>query len=460
MADSQSSSFDESTASQNSGPLAPSSDVLRLSQTNHPPSQTTPSTSFSNPSSQDPPVGDPINFHDLSALRTKGQHDLRAEPLSWSMPHSESPPNRSPTPQDDRKASNKRMANGEVKHAAQNTQNSPVNQERHPRNTSFASRGSQIGELSNQLRTRLSYAMVKVQNGWQAHSFDELESLSQQTSPISAVSEMRRSFESPQSNVTDVQIDRAVFTNSSERSTAILDSSQSTPHICSGASTFDYSSSQIVDPAHPTRTSMVGPTYESFWKEHSASNVLKHAQTRSPPPGGPSLAPPVDILPRSRRRSNSLRTQPPSIDTRSHSHYNGRGNRATASNLVTELTTPPKKSSPLRTPSQKAAMEQDAVETLLFMSSPGNSGHQSQARSLRTPLRSNFVPLEKRVGFANVSWGDNGSDEDQRSIRPFQSHRGFLKPKGPVSADDVDRLLDEMPEKDSSSEDEDLSGQQ
>lgn len=153
MADSRSSSFDESTASQNSGPLAPSSDVLRLSQANHPPSQTTPSTSFSNPSSQDPAVGDSINSRDLSALRTKGQHDLRAEPLSWSRPHSESPPNRSPTPQDDRKASNKRMANGEVKHMAQNTQNSPVNQEGRPRNTSSASRGGQIGEANSPVFT-------------------------------------------------------------------------------------------------------------------------------------------------------------------------------------------------------------------------------------------------------------------------------------------------------------------
>lgn len=302
--------------------------------------------------------------------------------------------------------------------------------------------------------------MVKVQNGWQAHSFDELESLSQQASPISAVSEMRRSFESSRSNVTDVHIDRTALANSSERTTATPDNSQSTPHMLSAASTFDYSSSQIVDSAHPTPNSMAGPTYESFWREHSTSNVLKHAQTQSPSLGGPSLAPPVDILPRSRRRSNSLRAQPPSIDTRNHSHYNSLGSRAAASDLVIGLTTPPKRSSTLRTPSQKAAMEQDAVETLLFMSSPGNSGRQSQPKSLGTPLRSSFVPMEKRVGFADVSWGDTGSDEDRRFIRPYQTHRGFLKPNGPISEDEVDRLLDEMPEKDSSSEDEDLSGQQ
>lgn len=302
--------------------------------------------------------------------------------------------------------------------------------------------------------------MVKVQNGWQAHSFDELESFSQQASPISAVSEMRRSFESSRSNVTDVHIDRAAFANSSQRTTATPDNSQSTPQTCSGASTLDYSSSQILDSAHPTPNSMAGPTYESFWKEHSTSNALKHAQTRSPPLGGPSLAPPVDILPRSRRRSNSLRMQHLSVDNRNYGHHDSNDNMTRASDLVTGLTTPPKRSATLRTPSQKAAMEQDAVETLLFMSSPGNSRHQSQPRSLGMPLRNSFLPLEKRVGFADDSWGDNGSDEDRRPIRPFQAHRGFLKPKGAVSGDDVDRLLDEMPDKDSSSEDDDFSVQQ
>lgn len=148
MADSQS-SFDESTTSQNSRPFPLSPDVLRLSQTNHPPGETTPSTSFSNPSSQDPLAGDPSNFRNLPALRTKGQPDLRAESLSSDRQDSISPPNPSPTPQDDRKVSNKRMANGEAKHAAQNDPKSPMIQQGHSRNASVASRGSQIGEANS-----------------------------------------------------------------------------------------------------------------------------------------------------------------------------------------------------------------------------------------------------------------------------------------------------------------------
>ena len=148
MSDSQSSSFDESTASQNSRPFPPSSEVLRLSQTKQPPSQTTPSTSCSDPSSQDPLLGDPINLHEQSELGIKGQARLRAEPLSWDSPNSNPPLNRSPKSQVDRKESNKRMANGDVKHAAQNIQRSPVNHQRDSQNTRTASRGSQIGEAN------------------------------------------------------------------------------------------------------------------------------------------------------------------------------------------------------------------------------------------------------------------------------------------------------------------------
>lgn len=152
MADSQS-SLDESTASQNSRPLHQSSDALRLPHTNCLLGESTPSTSFSNPSSQDPLAEDLISFHDPSTLRTEGQPDLQAEPLSSVRPLSKSPRNRSPPLQDDHKISNKRLANGDVKDAAQNVPRSPVDQQGHHRNTSIAFRGSQIGEANSPLFT-------------------------------------------------------------------------------------------------------------------------------------------------------------------------------------------------------------------------------------------------------------------------------------------------------------------
>jgi hypothetical protein len=69
-------------------------------------------------------------------------------------------------------------------------------------------------QLSAQLKTRLSYAMVKVQNGWEKQSLEELEEVhSQKGSPNSAPGGSRAAFDSP--STTDYR----------RRSSAISDSS-------------------------------------------------------------------------------------------------------------------------------------------------------------------------------------------------------------------------------------------
>ncbi|KAH8723630.1 hypothetical protein GQ44DRAFT_709819 [Phaeosphaeriaceae sp. PMI808] len=70
----------------------------------------------------------------------------------------------------------------------------------HKRNKSMDTHsGGRIGELSAQLKTRLSYAMVKVQNGWEKQSLEELEEVhSQRGSPNSAPARTDRLvFDSP-----------------------------------------------------------------------------------------------------------------------------------------------------------------------------------------------------------------------------------------------------------------------
>ena len=48
---------------------------------------------------------------------------------------------------------------------------------------------AKVAQLSSELRTRLSYAMVKVKNGWQSKTIDEVESLaSRKGSPASSTS--------------------------------------------------------------------------------------------------------------------------------------------------------------------------------------------------------------------------------------------------------------------------------
>lgn len=82
----------------------------------------------------------------------------------------------------------KRMADGEVK-ARGGSQSPPKGHARTTSAVSVASTAaSSIGELSAELKTRLSYAMVKVNHGWQSRSLDEVESLASQAASLSPAS--------------------------------------------------------------------------------------------------------------------------------------------------------------------------------------------------------------------------------------------------------------------------------
>lgn len=71
-------------------------------------------------------------------------------------------------------------------------------------------------QLSAQLKTRLSYAMVKVQNGWEKQSLEELEEVqSQRGSPNSAPGGSRVTFGSPPSS--DYRRRHSAVSDSSDR---------------------------------------------------------------------------------------------------------------------------------------------------------------------------------------------------------------------------------------------------
>lgn len=118
----------------------------------------------------------------------------------------------------------------------------------------------------------------------------------------------------------------------------------------------------------------------------------------------------------------------------------------------------------LQTPTQKTLQEQDAIETLLFMSSPGNSGNMGHAfpppRTMgspqQSPLRTEFNVLRgaqgRRVGFDDTATSASATSSDT-SAR-YRSKRGTEKlSKTRGKPDAIDRMLDEM--SDSSSDDED-----
>ncbi|KAJ6440575.1 tubulin gamma chain [Purpureocillium lavendulum] len=230
--------------------------------------------------------------------------------------------------------SRKRMADGEVK--TWGVPASPV--KGHSRTTSAVSMasttGSTIGEvcagdphacngtsdarlpqLSAELRTRLSYAMIKVNHGWQGRSLDEVESLaSQAASPASSTSTVHRrhgSSASPRLNV------------------------NSTPQV-------HFSN----DPVMIRRKSISPPS------------LLSGKPTLAPPaPIQPSMSMPA---PRSNPRRNSNPRYTPAGLAQSHS----------GSPLTPQGTSKP-----------ISRLDQDVAETLLFMSSPGNSANLKHAFS-------------------------------------------------------------------------------
>ncbi|KAH7163391.1 hypothetical protein B0J13DRAFT_431719 [Dactylonectria estremocensis] len=229
--------------------------------------------------------------------------------------------------------SRKRMADGEVKTRSEST--SPVKRH-HSRNASSVSRasvtGGYLGELSAELRTRLSYAMVKVNHGWQSNSLDEVESLaSHAASPTSSTSTVHRRH-----------------------------GSSASPRLAiSSAPTA--SAPSPYEPVTQLRISNSPPRISS---------------------GKPALAPPASIqpsinmpAPRSNPRRNSNPHYTPTLLSHSHS-----ASPHTPAHPTVQTGSRSRNDPILFSPHQNVR-EQDAIESLLFMSSPGNSANLKHAFS-------------------------------------------------------------------------------
>ena len=296
-------------------------------------------------------------------------------------------------------------------------------------------------QLSSELRTRLSYAMVKVNNGWQSNTIDEVESLaSQKGSPSSSTSTLhgRLNLTSPRTAIANLQGQ----TNSMPASQAPI-------------ADFDlYSRSD-----QPSRT------YESFWRDHSTSSYPSHrnsqSQVTSPP--SKSLAPPADIrpTPTSRRSDTPKFSKPPIISgQRSNSPYLNAGPR-------TPHRTDFRDGTSIQTPTQKTIQEQDAIETLLFMSSPGNSGNMGHAfppprthgSPQQSPLRAEFNVHQRgaqgrRVEFEAPPPSRSTESSELGGAEYRSKMRGKAVIRDRARGEAIDRLLDEMG--DSSSDEDDI----
>lgn len=249
--------------------------------------------------------------------------------------------------------SRKRTANGEVK--TRSRSNSPI--KGHGRSisaVSMNSAGSHIGDvgipilnctprlfsntplqMSADLKTRLAYAMMKVNHGWQSRSLDEVESLaSQAASPVSSNSTLHR-----------------------------RPSSSTSPR------------------PPPTSAAQV---------RFAADPVEARRKSHSPPgrPSKPTLAPPAPIQPSLSKQSSNGRRNPvprhtPTLLTNSHSasaahNYSPRQHPDAGAMSSSQPSRPSE--GILYSPHQNVR-EQDAIETLLFMSSPNNSSNLKHAFS-------------------------------------------------------------------------------
>ncbi|KAI1801768.1 hypothetical protein F4811DRAFT_436459 [Daldinia bambusicola] len=387
--------------------------------------------------------------------------------------------------------SKKRMADGVIKHTRTSSSVSPV-RPGHSRNTStvsITSTSSRIGELSAELKTKLSYAMVKVNNGWQGHSIDEVESLaSQVASPTSSTSTLHGRY----------------GTSASPRVTV--------------APTRHRASSMVTSPTTQNLTQV--RQYDPSWRE---SNMMKSPPSTSPNIQVPALAPPAPIQPRQPtqvhpRRSSNARFTPAYL---SHPHHISPHTPAQPSPLQATPghghTRTPNVDPILFSPHQNVR-EQEALETLMFMSSPGNSANvkhafpsslpSSQGSQSSQPLhpphtrnggrtalptsrlsagaevsshgrkslptarpQHNHAPQVKRVGFEKSPGGYSGMDIDDSHVSPRSRGTprrrtngsaprpslsipaglsGPSRPRTALRGDDIERMLDRVAADDSS----------
>ncbi|MCJ1378926.1 hypothetical protein MMC17_002025 [Xylographa soralifera] len=326
----------------------------------------------------------------------------------------------------------KRTASGHVKSTSSSLDTSPIEVlgHSHSRNTSTTSAGIQINELSEKLRTRLSYAMIKVQNGWQTRTIDEVESLA---STQGYIVSPKQPFHSPRLERTPTRGETAGFAESSERTTA---PSLASPRIYQGK----YSREDLY-------AQRAKPSYSSSL--HSRDDFRRpdaQIQTASNE-SGPSLAPPVDFAPRNPRRSDQPNSQASPLYLNGARNHSNLSASSTSSTRSTIPATPPQKRPPsIKTTPSATAREKDAIETLLFMSSPGNSQrHPTSSQLPGTPLRNNFLAAERHVGFI---------DDDSIPISPRK--RGFLDSVRLQTDENIDKVLDRMVSEDSSSSEDDV----
>ena len=195
-------------------------------------------------------------------------------------------------------------------------------------------------------------------------------------------------------------------------------------------------------------------TYESFWRSHStpiAVNPQSLGRVSLAPLA--ALAPSAEIRPTqsSRRSPNTKTSKPPAMP----------GHGSNSSTLSIPSTPNGSDAQPPQPPSQRPIREQEAIDSLLNMHSPGNAftPRASQTSPQNSPLRAEFRLHEgpRGVQGKKVNFQQASLSQPVRSPAVKSSYAQQLKvgrKKRSSDYDDIDRMLDELP--DSSSDEDDL----
>ncbi|KAL2852007.1 hypothetical protein BJY01DRAFT_104649 [Aspergillus pseudoustus] len=297
-------------------------------------------------------------------------------------------------------------------------------------------RDPRIAALSVQLRSRLSYAAAKVEKKRLSQSSNHLLQHRSSTPSLSAETLIRG--EHPVS-IADVEGQRSAA-NCSPNGTTV-----SAPDVPAASSIYP-----LEMPARSSPVSIADGMYPPSQSDHQ-----KHAAISTSVDSAPGLAPPADIVSGrvnvQRRRPNpntsvsSPRYSPFPLHRRHHSQQEIKVDP----DIVMVPETPPLRPSGhhvlapyngLSENSQSSSMEQDAIETLIFMSSPGTSGYHSNSQNSQNTLDT------MAIDGAWSSVQTPGVPTDSQA-----SSSNFVDKSAARAGDEIDLMLDQM---DSDSDDE------
>lgn len=256
-------------------------------------------------------------------------------------------------------------------------------------------------QLSAQLRSRLSYAAARVEKNWQGQQ---------------AVTTSNRFLK--------------------------LDDMRNTGDLAAGSRQSHNGSPEGTIISAP-ETSSAPALHMNGTSERTRSSMPPQTTSLQPP----RLAPSVNIV--SVNNPNTARRRPNPNEINGVSGYYPLKSNGIAESPMSSNRSPVKQ----RTPSQNALMEQDAIETLLFMSSPENSGYHANSRPRQTNVSVSIEAQIESSSNGNTQTSSQGSNiSNSRNpgvVNFFNSGAAGALPASSIgleaqAGDEIDRLLDQM----------------